>query len=67
MIARVILGGQKFVNAEAPCAIAGLKCFNRKTPFEDLCNFKWNTTISLTRNQLWRIHHNESVHQAYYT
>jgi hypothetical protein len=67
MIARVILGGQKFINTEAPRVIAGLQCFNCKTPFENLRSFKWNTTISLTRNQLWRIHPNESVHQAYYS
>ena len=40
MIARVILGEQKFVNTEAPRAIAGLQCFNCKAPFEDLRSFK---------------------------
>jgi hypothetical protein len=40
LIARVILGEQKFVNTEAPRAIAGLKCFNCKTPFENLRSFK---------------------------
>jgi hypothetical protein len=40
MIARVILGEQKFVNTEAPRAIANLKCFNCQTPFEDLRSFK---------------------------
>jgi hypothetical protein len=40
MIARVILGEQKFVNTEAPRAIAGLQCFNCKTPFENLRSFK---------------------------
>jgi hypothetical protein len=40
MIARVILGEQKFVNTEAPRAIAGLQCFRCKTPFENLRSFK---------------------------
>jgi hypothetical protein len=40
MIARVILGEQKFVNTEAPRAIAGLQRFNCKTPFENLRSFK---------------------------
>jgi hypothetical protein len=40
MIARVILGEQKFVNTEAPRAIAGVQCFACKTPFEDLRSFK---------------------------
>ena len=40
MIARVILGEQKFVNTEAPRAIAGLQCSNCKTPFENLRSFK---------------------------
>jgi hypothetical protein len=40
MIARVILGDQKFVNTEAPRAIEGLRCANCKTPFEALRSFK---------------------------
>jgi hypothetical protein len=40
MIARVILGEQKFVNTEAPRAIAGLRCFHCGTPFEELRSFK---------------------------
>jgi hypothetical protein len=40
MIARVILGEQKFVNTEIPRAIAGVKCFQCQTPFEDLRSFK---------------------------
>lgn len=40
MIARVILGEQKFVNTEAPKAIAGLKCHGCKTPFPNLRSFK---------------------------
>lgn len=40
MIAGVILGEQKFVNAEVPHAIEGLKCHNCKTPFKNLRSFK---------------------------
>ena len=40
MIAQVILGEQKFVNTEAPRAIAGLKCFQCKTPINNLRSFK---------------------------
>lgn len=40
MITRVILGEQKFVNTEAPRAIAALQCFRCKTPFENLRSFK---------------------------
>jgi len=40
VIARVILGEQKFVNTEAPRAIAGLKCFQCKTPVKNLRSFK---------------------------
>jgi hypothetical protein len=40
MIARVILGEQKFVNTEAPRAIAGVKCFQCGTAITDLRSFK---------------------------
>lgn len=40
MIARVILGEQKFVNTEAPRAIAGLSCFKCKTAIDNLRSFK---------------------------
>jgi hypothetical protein len=40
LIARVILGEQKFVNTEAPRAIAGLKCANCKNPIANLRSFK---------------------------
>lgn len=40
MIARVILGTQKFVNTEAPQAIAGLKCVTCGTQLENLRSFK---------------------------
>jgi hypothetical protein len=40
MIARVILGDQKFVNTEAPRAIAGLSCFKCKSPIANIRSFK---------------------------
>lgn len=40
MIARVILGDQKFVNIEAPRAIADLKCFACKAPIKNIRSFK---------------------------
>ncbi len=40
MIARVILGDQKYVNTEAPRAIAGLHCFKCKSPIANLRSFK---------------------------
>lgn len=40
MIVRVILGEQKYVNTEAPRAIAGIKCFKCKTPIRNVRSFK---------------------------
>jgi hypothetical protein len=40
MIAQVILGEQKFVNTEAPRAIAGVSCIKCKTPIKNLRSFK---------------------------
>jgi hypothetical protein len=40
MIAGVILGSQKFVNVEAPRAIANLKCASCKTPIKNIRSFK---------------------------
>jgi hypothetical protein len=40
MIARVILGEQKFVNTEAPRAIAGLRCFKCKSVVDNIRSFK---------------------------
>jgi hypothetical protein len=40
MIVRVILGEQKFVNTEAPRAIAGVKCFKCGTQIRNLRSFK---------------------------
>ncbi len=40
MIAEVILGDQKYVNTEAPRAIAGVKCFGCKTSIDNIRSFK---------------------------
>jgi len=40
MIARVILGEQKYVNTEAPRAIAGVTCSKCKTPIRNIRSFK---------------------------
>ena len=40
MIARVILGEQKFVNTEVPNAIEGVKCYQCGTIFDNLRSFK---------------------------
>jgi hypothetical protein len=40
MIARVILGDQKFVNTEAPRAIANLQCFQCGTVIDTIRSFK---------------------------
>jgi hypothetical protein len=40
LLVRVILGDKKFVNTEAPRAIADLFCFKCKTPIRDLRSFK---------------------------
>jgi hypothetical protein len=46
MIARVILGEQKFINTETPRAIAGLHCFQCETPLENLRSFKCHNWAS---------------------
>ena len=40
MIARVILGERKYVNTEAPDAIAGVHCVDCRTPMAGLRSFK---------------------------
>src|SRR6266508_638209 len=40
MIAEVILANHKYVNTEAPEAIAGLHCYGCENPIEDLRSFK---------------------------
>lgn len=40
LIAKVILGDRKYVNVEAPRAIADLYCFKCKSPIHDLRSFK---------------------------
>lgn len=39
-IVRVILGDQKFVNIEAPRAIADVRCFECQSPIKNLRSFK---------------------------
>lgn len=58
MIARVILGEQKFVNIEAPRAIADLKCYKCKTAIDNLRSFKchnWAYAIEALLNVLQEI------------
>lgn len=40
MLVKVILGEKKYVNVEAPRAIADLACYKCKTPIRDLRSFK---------------------------
>ncbi|MBE9180870.1 hypothetical protein IQ268_20125 [Oculatella sp. LEGE 06141] len=40
MLVKVILGNQKYVNVEAPRAIADLQCYQCQTPIVDLRSFK---------------------------
>jgi len=40
LLVRVILGDKKYVNTEAPNAIADLHCYQCKTPIPDLRSFK---------------------------
>jgi hypothetical protein len=40
LIAKVILGDKKYVNVEAPRAIADLHCYKCKAPIRDLRSFK---------------------------
>jgi len=54
MIARVILGEQKFVNTEAPKAIADLKCAQCKTAIDNLRSFKCHNW-AYARNDLLEV------------
>lgn len=59
MIAQVILGEQKFVNTEAPSAIAGLKCFQCKASIDNLRSFKchnWAYAIGALRKVIQQMH-----------
>ncbi|MDZ4346922.1 MAG: hypothetical protein U1E51_31305 [Candidatus Binatia bacterium] len=40
MLVKVILGDKKYVNTEAPRAIADLVCYKCKSPIRDLRSFK---------------------------
>lgn len=63
MVARVILGTQKYVNTEAPRAIAGLKCFNCGTPFPNLRSFKCHNW-AYAKPALLRLLQEMTRHQA---
>lgn len=52
MIARVILGDQKFVNTEAPQAIEGVRCNECETPFDGLRSFKCHNWAYAQREML---------------
>ena len=59
MIARVILGEQKFVNTEAPRAIAGLKCSQCKASIDNLRSFKchnWAYAVGALRKVIQQMH-----------
>lgn len=59
MMAQVILGEQKFVNTEAPRAIAGLKCFQCKASIDTLRSFKchnWAYAIGALRKVIQHMH-----------
>jgi len=58
MIAEVVLGDRKFVNVEAPKAIADLQCFKCKTPIVDLRSFKchnWAYAIGAMRDVIEKL------------
>ncbi len=59
MIAQVILGEQKFVNTEAPRAIAGLACFQCKAEIDNLRSSKchnWAYAIGALRKVIQQMH-----------
>jgi hypothetical protein len=63
MIARVILGEQKFVNTEAPRAIAAVKCFHCQTPIEGLRSFKCHNW-AYAREAMLRVLQQMETHRA---
>ncbi|MBK9306376.1 MAG: hypothetical protein IPM58_04625 [Nitrospira sp.] len=59
MIAQVILGEQKFVNTEAPRAIAGLTCVQCKTAIDNIRSFKchnWAYAIGALRKVILQMY-----------
>ena len=58
LLVRVILGEQKYVNVEAPRAIAGLTCYGCQAPVGDLRSFKchnWAYAIGELRRVVERL------------
>lgn len=63
MVARVILGEQKFVNTEAPRAITAVKCFHCQTPVESLRSFKCHNW-AYAREAMLRVLQQMETHNA---
>lgn len=64
MLAKVILGNKKYVNVEAPRAIADLVCYQCQTPITDLKSFKchnWAYAIGDLQKVLEQIRRREQV------
>ncbi len=58
LLAKVILGDKKFVNVEAPRAIADLRCYGCDAPVRDLRSFKchnWAYAIGRLREVVERL------------
>lgn len=58
MIVKVVLGEQKFINTEAPSAIADLSCFNCGSKIENIRSFKchnWAYAIGKIREIILEI------------
>jgi hypothetical protein len=66
MLAQVILGDRKFVNVEAPRAIADLKCFGCGTDITDLRSFKchnWAYAVGALRDVIRQMETRSSGHR----
>lgn len=64
MLVRVIIGEQKYVNTEAPRAIADLKCHQCGTPIEDLRSFKchnWAYAIGDIQKVIEQLQHQREL------
>lgn len=63
MIAKIILGEQKYVNTEAPKAIADLSCFNCGTEIKGLRSFKchnWAYAIGEIRSLIMEMNNKKA-------
>jgi hypothetical protein len=66
ILAQVILGDRKFVNVEAPRAIADLKCFGCGTDITDLRSFKchnWAYAVGALRDVIRQMETRSSGHR----